>query len=423
MEAPSFDAPVADWLVYGDSLQQQGDPRGALIAISHAIAAGTAGEEVRDAYLKEHGAALFGVAAAFIDSYRFDWRCGIPLGVEVRISAASGDRELALLDGLIAKELREITLVGVTNDRSRVDLAPAMSVLASRRPPHLTKFAFVDERAQNASELISRDYAPGKTLVGFGSLRPFYPFAEEIRVVAADSHQVELSPLAAPALIAFSLESLRFADMEDANAMLRRFERIDVPNLERFRLRLTETWFANIAAEQNPYTPVYSEYYAERALEDEDEDEEDDDDEEDDEDAEAEGADEIGPTRYDEEAEVGDTNGVNWRALGDLLGALERAPLKELALTGFESAQTLIESLERVGLAPTLEVLDLSDSAFDDGLCRWIARHPTKFARLKRIVIERTNVTPAGIATLQSLGPEIVHGGERRTYRYIVGSE
>lgn len=409
MQAPSIDAPAADWLVYGDSLQQSGDPRGELIGLSHAVAEGKITADVRDAYVKEHAAALLGDAAAFLDSYRFDWRFCIPLAVTVPIGANDGDRHLALLGTPIASELRAITLVGHTDARAPVSLEPAMKALELRRPPALRSFTFVDDRASKASMLVSFDFSPRPNLVTLGSLLPFFAFAEELHLDVADSYQLDLSPMDAPELRAFTLNNLRFGDYDSASTMLGRLAEANLPKLERYAVRLTETWTANIPAEDNPYLPIYSERYAARAAEAEED---------------LEDGEEPGPNRYETEADTGDTEGVDWNGeLDDLLEVLRGCPLKHLALTGFTSSRALVEALDRLGFAPTLETLGLSDSALDDSDATWIAGHPAKFAGLSRIVVERTNLTDAGAQTLKKLGPEIVHSHADAVYRYVVGSE
>lgn len=75
-----------------------------------------------------------------------------------------------------------------------------------------------------------------------------------------------------------------------------------------------------------------------------------------------------------DEADEGDSAGVDWRVLDGLLAKLARAPLVELALTGFESSRSLLEALDRVGFAPTLQTLDLSDSTLGDADAAWMSR-------------------------------------------------
>jgi len=396
MQAPAIDAPAADWLVYGDALQEAGDPRGELIGLSHAVAEGRTSADIRDAYVKEHARALLGEAAPHFAAYSFDWRFCVPLGVTVHVASAD-DLVGPLLAAPIMADLKSIALVGQAAPGKPVTLEGAMRRLVERRPPTCRSFAFVDERATKASMLVSRDFDPDTNLVTFGPLKPLFAIAETMRLEVADSYQLDLEDIDAPALRAFTLNSLRFTDWEEAEVMARRLGAAKWPALERFELRLTETWFANIPFETNPYVPVYS-------APDEDEEE--------------------GSSRYDDEAEEGEPGGVNWNVLGDLLRTLAKCPLRRLALTGFYSASSLLETIGEVGLAPTLEELDFSDSAFGDEHAAWIAANPTAFRGLARIVLTRTPVGESGLAILRRLGPEIVHSpGDGVTYRYVVGQE
>jgi len=398
IQAPSIDAPASEWLVYGDALQEAGDPRGELIGLSHAVDEGRTEATVRDAYVKDHAAALLGEAAPHLAAYRFDWRFCVPVGVEVRVGP--DDRELVgpLLASPLAAELRSIRLVGVTK-KKRVDLAPSMKLLAEHLPAHCRSFAFVDQRAADASMLVSRDFDPNTNLVQLGPLAPFLAVAERMELVAADSHQLGLDNVDAPHLVSFVLNSLRFSDWEEAETMASRLGAAKWPKLENFELRLVETWFANIPFENNPYIPVYSEP---------DEDDEDED----------------GSSRYDDEAEDGDSEGIDWSVLGDLLGTLSRCPLRRLALTSFESSDSLMEALESAGLAPSVEELVLSDSSFGDQNADWMVANKAVFAGVKKLVAERTPLTERGIAKLKTLGMTVVHSpGSGAYYRYMVGQE
>ena len=411
MQAPALDAPAADWLVYGDALQEAGDPRGELIGLSHAVAEGKMSADVRDAYVKQHAAALLSHAAPFLDTFRFEWRFCVPVAATMRFTSSTGDRDLMLLESPLGEQLRAITLVGDTSDRRPVDLEPMMKRLVSKRPPSLRSFSFVDERAQKASMLISRDYGPGANLVALGSLVPFYSFAEQIHLVVADSHQLELTPMDAPELRAFTLDCLRFAGFDEAGPMPGRLIEMEAPKLERYALRLTESYFTNIAAEDNPYIPVYTEYFDNRRAEHEAEQEDRPEDEREE--------------FYDrsDEGDEGELHGADWNALDALLAVLATYPLKHLALTGFASSRSLVEVIDTAGLAPTLEVLDLSDSQLDNDDAAWMASRPKAFAAPKKIVVDGTRLTAAGAATLKKLGPEIEWSSGGTQYRYIVGSE
>ena len=408
MEAPAIDAPAADWLVYGDALQEQGDPRGELIGLSLAVAEGRMTADVRDAYIKEHAVALLGPnAAPYLETYRFDdWRFCIPFAATVRVGASDGDRDLRILDSPIASELRAFTLVGHTDGQVPANLTAVMKSLERRRPKTMRSFTFVDERASRSRSLISPDWEPNPNLVTFGPLRPFFAFAEELHLEVADSHQLELAPIDAPELRAFTLNSLRFGEYDNADTMVNRLLDASLPKLERFAVRLTEAWTANIPLEEDAYVPVYSQRYAEEAIEDE------------------EAGEEPRSNRYETDADYGDCEGVPWDdQLGDLLVFLVACPLKHLAFTGFTSSRSLLEGLARVGFAPTLETLDLSDSTLEDSDAMFIAEHPARFGQLKKIIVERTNLTAAGAQSLEKLGAEVVHSEGIRAYRYVVGSE
>ncbi len=398
IQEPSLDAPSADWLVYGDALQEAGDPRGELIGLSRAVEEGRTDAATRDAYVKTHAVALLGEAAPHLDSYRFEWKYCVPVGVEVHVKPDDRDLVGPLLASPVAASLRSISLVGDTVAK-RVDLAPAMKLLAEHLPEHCTKFAFVDHRASKASMLVSRDFDPDTNLVELGPLAPFFAIAEELRLVAADSHQLDLENIDAPSLKRFSLQSLRFAEWEEADLMSNRLGAASWPQLEDFELRLVETWFSNIPFETNPYVPVYSER--------------DDDDEE-----YSLGA------RYDDEADEGESEGVDWSVLGDLLSTLASCPLRRLALTSFESAQSLLDAIKEAGLASSLEELDLSDSSLGDSEAEWMVSNKDLFGGLARLVVERTSLSETGAAMLKAIGPEVVYShGTGAAYRYMVGQE
>jgi hypothetical protein len=53
-----------------------------------------------------------------------------------------------------------------------------------------------------------------------------------------------------------------------------------------------------------------------------------------------------------------------------------------------------------------------------------MAAHPALFRALDRLVLERTAIGAAGLASLRKLGPQIVHSeGSGARYRYVVGQE
>lgn len=83
---PASDAPAAEWLVFADALQQQGDPRGELIALIHA---GDVAK--RDAHLRQHAQALLGQAATLVERgvLKLTWHWSLIDAAEVRGHSAA----------------------------------------------------------------------------------------------------------------------------------------------------------------------------------------------------------------------------------------------------------------------------------------------------------------------------------------------
>jgi hypothetical protein len=116
---------------------------------------------------------------------------------------------------------------------------------------------------------------------------------------------------------------------------------------------------------------------------------------------------------------------VNWNELEPLFVKLVRSPLRRLALTSFASGTSLLETLRRTGLPPTLRTLDLSDSALRREHVLWMRDNKALFAPLAELVLERTGVEPSAIRELEGLGLVIAHSpsSDAPTWRYVVGSE
>jgi hypothetical protein len=391
---PSLDAPTADWLVYADALQEARDPRGELIVLNQAVDGGVS-VEARDAFVTKNAQALLGGAGARIDAYRLKWRFCFVETAEVVVR--SGDDGKQLVEDLLASpasaHVREIALVGVMGGNAPIDLTGAMAVLAAKLPASCRSVAFIDDRAAKTTLLVSRDFDPDANRVTLGSLEPFWslPGLERIHISVADGQEVELGAINAPNLRSFVFHCLRYAGTYgDASPITGAFAGADWPKLETFEVRLAETWVANIPADENAYVEKYS-------------------------------GDEDWEDRMDE-AEEGENEGVNWNELDPVLATLAKSPLKRLALTSFDSSQSLLDTLASRGLPPTLEELDLSDSSVSEA--DWFVANKALFAPLKRLVLERTSLSDDDAKKLASLGPEIVHssGGGAR-YRYLVGCE
>ncbi len=388
----SFDAPASEWLVWGDAMQEASDVRGELVGLSHGVDEGRTAGGIRDAYVKRYATALLGHAANNLAKYTFRWKFSELSAVEIRIGPDDDGPALLrdILEAPTAELLHDITLIGIPEGSRGVDLSPAMDLLANVQ--RITALGLVDERARNASMLVSRDFDPDANLVVLGALKPFWDRLEHIRLDVADSQALDLESIAAPSLRSFALRSLRFADWEDAGTMRGRLAGASWPNLESFELRLVETWVANVPNEIDPYIPIYTaEDYEGRNDTDDD----------------------------------GDSEGINWKTeLAPVLATLKACPLRRLALTSFESSTSVLEALADSGLLAVIQELDLSDSSLREHDVDWIREHADLFANLDRLVVERTPIGATGAKTLLAINPRTVYSeGNGARYRYVVGQE
>jgi uncharacterized protein (TIGR02996 family) len=111
------------YLVYGDFLQAQGDPRGQLIALHHA-ATTPAAKKQAESFLKRHTTVLLGALAKH-KQIKLDWHLGFVRGV--RVFADDGKSAIALLDEVLwtpsCRFLRklEIAFVAGRDDYAIVD--------------------------------------------------------------------------------------------------------------------------------------------------------------------------------------------------------------------------------------------------------------------------------------------------------------
>lgn len=393
MERPQLEAPASEWLVYGDSLQESGDPRGQLVALSHGVDEGKTDEQVRDAYIREHGVQLLGGAKQFLDSYVFEWRFCELVAAEVHFKPDSDSKAImqALLDAPVATQLSQLSLVAHPEPDRSVPLNDAMELIEDRETIH--GLSLIDERARKARMLVSRDFEPGENLVSFGSFEKLWPRLKRLKLVVADSVQIELGTIDAPALRTFGLHCLRYGDGwgGGANPLSDVFARAKWPQLAELDLELSETWMANVPDEVDPYVPVYT-------AEDFD------------------GRDDV---------DDGDIDAANWEELAGVFANVKNCPLRRLALTSFVGGRTLIPTLATAGLAPTLVELDLSHSELDDEDVDVMFQHEATFKQVKRIVLSGTRVSPKAIERLRGLGMEVVKDESEpgAKHRFVVGQE
>ncbi|MBA2543835.1 MAG: hypothetical protein H0V17_29595, partial [Deltaproteobacteria bacterium] len=316
---PTFEAPAAEWLVYGDALQEANDPRGKLVGLSIGVEEGRVDANVRAAYVHEHCTALLGFPNTSLGAYELTWRFSELAAAAVRIRPDDQGATLVrtLLDSPAAELLHDVTLIGVPDESRTVNLTDAMAEVGKAQ--RITSLGLVDERARNARMLVSRDFEPGENLVTLGPLKPFWARLQHVQFDIADSEEVDLENIDAPELRSFALRNLRFCDWEDANTMTQRLGGASWPKLESFELRLVETLVANVPIEIEPYVAIYS------------------------------APDHEGRDDGDE----GDGELIPWgEQLLPVLATLKGCPLRRLALTSFGSSAQVLEALEASGLLP-----------------------------------------------------------------------
>lgn len=422
--APSFDAPDAEWLVWADALQQRGDPRGELAALVHGANARKLGEFVR-----RHAEALLGDAARHFRDGQLEltWRWGFVDRATLRGASAEdlGEAWAALTAAPVGARVRALTLVGVPdeadlavagameNDRI-IDLSPLVARIASGSA--LEELHLVDDRAEQCSTLTSRNFDPRVALVQFGPLERLWRMKglRRLRVVVADPHALRPGTIDAPELESLTIHGLRygrpFYGHVRATDLSTALARAKLPRLREFDCRLCEEYMVNVLNDRGAYRPH-----------------------------------EMPTDPYESGVEEGTNQGVDWPVeLGDALRTLVASPLERLALTSFESAASLLSLLAQTGLPRSLKVLDLSDSSLWHDDLPWFVTRAPELARLDRLVLNETGFTDDDVQQLEALGVKVEHSFRPRPpvmnydtgmeepappgrplprYRYVVGME
>lgn len=344
---PSIDGTRDEWLVYADSLQASGNPLGELIAL-HDKNDSSAAE-----HLQKHAEEILGKAGAQLDKLNLAWRFGLIQAVQVMVEDGDDGASLVnhLLDCSRTAELQELSIIGVPQtDSSRIDLEPVIRAALEALPGTCASVHLVDQRAAERTVLTATYYDPDDNLVSFGDLKPVFAHGaiRDVEIVTADPFQLELGGIQAPQLESFRLRNLRYAqDYGEGTDLTRWLSEAQWPKLKRLEVRLCETLTASVAYHDSAYREVYDE------------------------------------SRLDEYGDDGWSDGINWaEEITPLLESLKKVPIEHLALTSFESSETLVTALRDVGLPETLRVLDLSDSTVTaDQLME-----PGPFAQLDKLI-------------------------------------
>ncbi|WP_163997171.1 WGR domain-containing protein [Pyxidicoccus caerfyrddinensis] len=367
LEATIFSNPDnADaYLVYGDWLQRQGDPRGELIALQHA-ALQASGDEAANLkkqiakHLKSFKDALLGDLADAVDEeeLKVEWHLGFIRTARVGQKDYDSDRDIAelvktLLAHPSARFIRGLTL-GMAHFDDENDYADVIEGLAEV----LTE----QGGSKTLQDLFIGDFE--------------YPDDTEI----SWSHLHDLSP------VLKLLPNLRSLRLRGGSAEL---GNIDLPELREFTIEtggLPLAALKSIAAAKWPKLERLEVWF--------------------------------GQENYGGEGGVED--------IQPILDGKGLPNLKALGLCNAEFVDELCKVLPKTKVLPRLERLDLSQGTMSDEGARILAESAAAFAHLKHLDFTRNTLTDEGERAVAKLCPSVSAGNQREfdeDYRYSAVGE
>jgi uncharacterized protein (TIGR02996 family) len=353
------------YLVYGDWLQRQGDPRGELIALQHA-AMRASGEEAKKlekqvkAFLKSHRDALLGDLADVVDEEELTlhWHLGFIRSARVGQKDYDSDTDIAgtvkdLLAHPSARFLRELTIgmAHFDDENHYGDVIEAMTEA-------LTELG----GSKTLQTLFIGDFEyPDDTEISWShvtNVSPLYKLLPELRSLHLRGGSVGLGNVDLPELREFTVETggLPLAAVQSIAAA-------KWPKLERL-----EVWFGS------------DNYGAEGGVED----------------------------------------------IQPILDGKGLPNLKSLGLCNSEFTDELVKLLPRAKILPQLERLDLSRGTLSDEGARVLAENAAAFAHLKHIDLTENTLTDEGERLVAKLCPSVSAGHQREydeDYRYAAVGE
>jgi uncharacterized protein (TIGR02996 family) len=353
------------YLVYGDWLQRQDDPRGELIALQHAVMQARGDEatklkgQVKDLFERAK-ASLLGETLVDVqgeEGLQVEWHLGF-----IR-SAWVGQTEdffpdvagavKALLLHPSGRFLRELT-IGMPQSNGENDYAEVIEALAEA----LQKLG----GSKTLQRLFIGDFE--------------YPDQSEI----SWTHLHDVSP------VLKHLKHLRSLRLRGASLKL---GKVDLPELREFTVEtggLPLAAVKSIAAAKWPKLERLEVWF--------------------------------GSHNYGGEGGVED--------IQPILDGKGLPALKHLGLRNAEFTDDLCAVLPRAKVLPQLETLDLSMGAMSDEGARVLAENAKAFAHLKSLDVSRNTLTDDGQQRLEQLGPNVSAGNQRdyeEDYRYVAVGE
>jgi uncharacterized protein (TIGR02996 family) len=367
LEATIFSNPDnADaYLVYGDWLQRQGDPRGELIALQHA-ALQASGDEAANLkkqiarHLKSFKDALLGDLADALDEeeLKVEWHLGFIRTARVGQKDYDSDRDIAelvkeLLAHPSARFIRGLT-IGMAHFDDENDYADVIEGLTEA----LTGLG----GSKTLQDLFIGDFE--------------YPDDTEI----SWSHLHDLSP------VLKLLPNLRSLRLRGGSAEL---GNIDLPELREFTVEtggLPLSALKSIAAAKWPKLERLEVWF--------------------------------GQDNYGGEGGLED--------IQPILDGKGLPNLKALGLCNAEFVDELCKVLPKAKVLPRLERLDLSQGTMSDEGARILAESAAAFAHLKHLDFTRNTLTGEGERAVAKLCPSVSAGNQREydeDYRYSAVGE
>ncbi len=341
------------YLVYADWLQGEGDPRGELIALRHALSRAR-GDEVTKlkrkvaALQKEHQETLLGVGLTAMQAEKalqVGWRWGFINTARVTSPDYDADADFDIVDTLTmllrhpsGKFLQDLTL-GIPDREGDADYSELVKVLTKSTPKALTRLFLGDFIFPDESEL---------SWVRLGNLTNVLKALPQLTELRLRGGDVRLGELELPELQRFTLESAGLP-----KAALQSITSAKWPKLEHL-----EVWFGS-------------------------------------------------------ENHGGRFRGKDVQPLLDATGLPK---LKHLGLCNVAFSDSLAPLLAKSKVLKQLETLDLSKGTLMDADAEVLAANASAFKHLQKLDVSRNQLTSKGIKRIAKLCREVVTARQREVY-------
>ncbi|WP_163997169.1 WGR domain-containing protein [Pyxidicoccus caerfyrddinensis] len=369
LEAAILKAPEAaeGYLVYGDWFQSQGDPRGELIALQHALsqakgAEATALKRKAAALLKKHQDVLLGAPLAKMledKTLSIGWNLGFIQSARVAVARYGEDPEFHIDEALkillahpSARFLQEVT-IGLASNEGENEYSDLIKLVAKSAPKSVRKvfigdYVFPDETEISWTEV--------------GNVAPLYKALPQLRSLHLRGGEVTLGKIELPELREFTMES---GGLDRGS--VKSIAAANWPKLERL-----EVWF---------------------------------------------GAEEYGA-------------GGNVKSIQPILDAQGLPELKHLGLCNAEFTNELVEALPKAKVLKQLETLDLSRGTLTDKGAEVLLANAAAFKHLKRLDLTQNLLSAKVAKSLAKLCPDVALGHQRHDdsdeddeHRYVAVGE